>query len=346
VTLFRSSKPRSGPREVDLAACRAATERNPHDPELWLNRADAAQAAGVVPEVTESLFRMADLYLLAGLRAQAAAPIRRILAIDPRHPGARRLLRVIGGEAAEEVEATRPRIRLAEGTLDEEVPAPTIPAGLEQVGSRLELTAGTRILTEGEFGRTVYVLVSGTATVTVTDPARNTILKVAELAPGAVIGELSFLLGARRTATVTALTDVTLLELAPEALSHKLAQDRQLHDFLTRCARGRLLSLMAVAFATAAPFSMLTVAERHDLIRKMRLRRLKTDEALVERGQKTEGLYLVALGRLEAYVPGPVPRIVKKLGRGEILDERDTARLTVRAAEPSCVFVLDRAQTP
>lgn len=314
-----------------LAASRQATSKHPRDPECWQQRADLAEKAGAVAEAVDALFHVADLYALSGMRNQAVGPIQRILRLDPNHDGARRLRRLVASPA-DELEGTRPGGE----------PAASLPPLFDELlalGTILDRRAGQVILTEGEFGRSVYVLLAGTVAVSVTDAA-GAEMKLAELGPGSFIGELSFLMGARRTATVTARTDVQLVELRPEILQAKLLQDRRLLDELSTLARRRLTALIAASLTSAPRFSGLTREQRRELLSKMRMRRLRSDEVLIHRGQKPEGLYFVALGRLERYVPGSPARVLGKLGRGDVYDGNAASVATVRALEPSCVLVL------
>jgi voltage-gated potassium channel len=67
--------------------------------------------------------------------------------------------------------------------------------------------AGSVLTGEGASGYSFFVLVGGTATVTVGDE------DVGTLGPGDFFGEVALLDGGRRTATVTAASDVDLLAL-------------------------------------------------------------------------------------------------------------------------------------
>jgi CRP-like cAMP-binding protein len=72
--------------------------------------------------------------------------------------------------------------------------------------------AGDIIVTEGESGSSLFLIVSGVVKVfTRTDDGAN--LPLAELGLGDFFGEVSLLTGKPRTATITAHTDVTAIEL-------------------------------------------------------------------------------------------------------------------------------------
>lgn len=79
--------------------------------------------------------------------------------------------------------------------------------------NELTVTAGTTLVDQGDMGREAFVVVDGVATV-----KRNG-RKVGTLGPGEAIGELSLLDHGPRTATVTALSDMTVLVLSAREFS-------------------------------------------------------------------------------------------------------------------------------
>ncbi len=78
----------------------------------------------------------------------------------------------------------------------------------------LDVAPGTPILTEGEPGQGLYVLLSGEAEVWKRDGAERVLL--ATLRPGDVFGEISLVRDEPTTATVTAATQCTVLFLAKD----------------------------------------------------------------------------------------------------------------------------------
>jgi CRP-like cAMP-binding protein len=73
--------------------------------------------------------------------------------------------------------------------------------------------AGESIVREGDAGSSMFVVARGEMVVTV-DPSAH---EVARLGPGDFFGEMSLLTGAPRTASVTAVTDVEVLEITLDA---------------------------------------------------------------------------------------------------------------------------------
>lgn len=87
---------------------------------------------------------------------------------------------------------------------------------------------GAVLMSEGDFGASMYALVEGEVAVHVTE--RNREEHVATLGAGEIVGEISLLTGARRTASVSASGPVKALEISKVALEPVLVQKPELLD--------------------------------------------------------------------------------------------------------------------
>jgi len=85
--------------------------------------------------------------------------------------------------------------------------------------TEIDIRSGTVIVREGLSDRYLYVLVDGSAAVSRGDRKRDTI------GPGEFFGELAFLDGGPRSATVTATADSRLLILSPSEMDGVLRQE-------------------------------------------------------------------------------------------------------------------------
>lgn len=106
------------------------------------------------------------------------------------------------------------------------------PGQIERLASKCHQSvfpAGALLMTEGDYGTSMFALVEGTVSVTVAgthgDPHG-----VAELSAGDFVGEMSLLTGARRNATVEAVTEVVAVEIPKVALEEILARAPDLID--------------------------------------------------------------------------------------------------------------------
>jgi len=94
------------------------------------------------------------------------------------------------------------------GCSDEELDA------VARVASELEFAEGETLMSEGDFGHSIFLLESGTADVFVHEE------KVREIGPGDVLGEVAVLASGRRTASVVATSPVQVIALFKRDVWH------------------------------------------------------------------------------------------------------------------------------
>ncbi len=97
--------------------------------------------------------------------------------------------------------------------------------------------AGDVILREGDPGDTMFLVMEGTVRVETQGGAGN--VHLAELGRGACVGEVSVLTGAPRTATVTAISDVTVATFARHRVTRLLDQSPKVRALLEQLVEGR-----------------------------------------------------------------------------------------------------------
>jgi small-conductance mechanosensitive channel len=111
--------------------------------------------------------------------------------------------------------------------------APLSEPEKEQLAHELEelvFGAGETLVRQADEGHSFYIVMSGQVRVSVAQGRHHTVLKT--LGPGDFFGEMSLLTGEKRSATVTAETDTTVLVLSYRALSSILAAHVKLADDL------------------------------------------------------------------------------------------------------------------
>ena len=99
--------------------------------------------------------------------------------------------------------------------------------------------ASTPIIREGDPGMTLYILASGSATVTAGKEGQQCYL--GNISTGDIFGEIAPLSGGRRMASVTAAEDSILLELNPEVFRNTLHEYPALADSLLESLERYLL---------------------------------------------------------------------------------------------------------
>jgi len=92
---------------------------------------------------------------------------------------------------------------------------------------RVDVPRGTRVITQGESGDALYIVEDGTARVTLDDA-----IDLGAKGPGAIFGEMALLSDDRRTATVTAETDLVLWRVTRDDLERVSASSSKLHASL------------------------------------------------------------------------------------------------------------------
>ncbi len=96
-----------------------------------------------------------------------------------------------------------------------------------------EYPAGCALLRQGDEPSDLFVVCDGAVEI-VRDGAR-----VASLGQGAIVGEISYLVGGRRTATATALSSSTVFRLAFADIEYTFKHNPRLAEHLRGLARAR-----------------------------------------------------------------------------------------------------------
>ncbi len=97
---------------------------------------------------------------------------------------------------------------------------------LAELAQPVRFEAHDVLIREDDIGHSMFIIVSGSVEVTVAGEEEP----IATLNEGHIVGEMSLLTGARRSATVTATTPVEVLEIGKEALSVVLGHSPGLAD--------------------------------------------------------------------------------------------------------------------
>jgi cAMP-dependent protein kinase regulator len=253
-------------KEYDKALTAVATElkNNPSQFNLLLRQAEILGMAGDRERAIRVYRELAERYARDGFYAKAIALYKKVLRLDPgldavnaelarlieedqrsRLPLQERLglehrVRGTRSSAAEdrdsELDAVEQR-ELEASQLFSAFPQ----AALEQILSSTSLRSydeGDIIVTEGEQGSSLFLIVSGEVKV-FTRGEMGEHVPLAELGPGDFFGEVSLLTGRPRTATITAKTAVMAIELARDDVDRIAATCPEVHTVLEDFYRRR-----------------------------------------------------------------------------------------------------------
>ncbi|MCC6673045.1 MAG: mechanosensitive ion channel [Planctomycetes bacterium] len=125
-------------------------------------------------------------------------------------------------------------------------------AALGRDATREEYGRGERVVRQGDAGDALYVILDGSAVVSVRDE-HGAEREVARLARGEFFGEMALLTGEPRTASVTALEDLVVLAIYKEALQALLARRPPLAQEIAEIMEARRHGLRAVQELSTAP---------------------------------------------------------------------------------------------
>lgn len=241
-------------REYDkaLAAVAGELRKNPRQFNMLLRQAEILGMAGNRQQAISVYRELAEKYARDGFYAKAIALYKKVLRLAPDleevHAELARLIeedqqsrrpfeeRMAAASRAAEPPAEAPAQPPAEL---KELRASTLFASfreqaLEQILTSTSLRSyqeGDIIVTEGEVGSSLFLIVSGEVKV-FTRGERGEHLPLAELGAGDFFGEVSLLTGKPRTATITAKSAVIAIELSKSDVDRISTEHPEVHTVL------------------------------------------------------------------------------------------------------------------
>lgn len=144
---------------------------------------------------------------------------------------------------------------------------------LASVCERQSYGRGERIVHQGDTAATMFVILTGTAIVTIADPGNpGSEREVARLSRGEFFGEMALLTGEPRTASVTAVDDLDVVVVDKAALETMLHKRPGLAQEMAEIVEARKQGLRAVRDLQTAPPAQREAVHRgsHELLGKIR----------------------------------------------------------------------------
>ena len=242
--------------DTALDAIKKELAKNPDQLNLRLRQADIFDLQGKRDKAISMYRTVAEAQAHDGFYARAIAIYKKILRLDPEQDVHSELAQLIEDDRQTKIADQRRRehgaaLKQKKATIDQELKelqSSTLFSSfgreaLVKIVASTELRSydeGDIIVTEGEQGSSLFLIVGGTVKVfTRSDDGGN--LQLAELGPGDFFGEVSLLSSKPRTATITARTKVTAIEL-DRANVDRIAENhpevkKVLEDFYERRAK-------------------------------------------------------------------------------------------------------------
>lgn len=207
------------------------------NPQVHLKRGDVFRRIGDISEAKKAYNKSADLFVKQGFIQKALAVYKIILGIDPADEEAIEKSKKIMDKTAKELELKqeKPAVQVSayvstsgkeEVFQPEDVGAYPFPQRLPSILSFLSLEVaedilrraemrsyndGAKVIEEGDSGDSIFIIKSGNAKVIAHIIGRE--IELATLSEGDVFGEVGFLTGRLRTASVIAKGDLEVIEL-------------------------------------------------------------------------------------------------------------------------------------
>ena len=115
-------------------------------------------------------------------------------------------------------------------------------AVLDSLGRRRTFSSGAPLMQQGDVSESMHIILQGRVRVEQTRPEIGEPMKLAELGPGEIVGEIGLLDKMPRTATVTAVEPTTTMELDSAALAMTVLRFPDVSVALLRSCSQRLQS--------------------------------------------------------------------------------------------------------
>ena len=214
------------------------------DPIIRVRMGDAYQKLSAKPEAAREYVYAADLFAEKGAVVKALAQYKLALRIDPNHKRAQERMTALHSNKTITEKRAEP---VDEGKQKAANSAVPLFAGFSQ-GEFEEFTKlmnvrshgpGEVIVRENDGGKSVYIIASGAVKV-YTTMLSGDVVELAKLWPSEFFGEISFLTGKPRSATIETLEDTTVLEMTEDRLRELIEKHPRVLDVLQKYSEMRL----------------------------------------------------------------------------------------------------------
>jgi predicted acylesterase/phospholipase RssA/CRP-like cAMP-binding protein len=219
---------------------------------------------------------------------------------------------------------------------------------LEGPSERVRLRRGKTLFEQGDAGDSAYLLLEGRLEVSLHHPDGGE-TSLAELAPGAIVGEMALLTGQPRTATVRALHDSELVRCSKEGFDRLVAEHPEELSAFTQAVTRRLQEAQ-LADALRDLLGELEGETLRELCAEAEWQQVAHSEVLFHHGDVADAMYVVVSGRLRVLVTPPDgdTQVLGEVAPGEVVGEwgllsGEPHAATVRAVRDTHVAKLSQA---
>ena len=267
--------------------------RKPEDLRSRLKIAELLERLGQKKEAIQAYQKVAEAYAREGFLLQAISINKKILRIDSSSQNASDRLAKLYAAKTQEAKASHPfhDIPLFSDLGEREFEL--IVGALEAERFKKDVT----ICREGEDGDSLFIVNRGEVAITKQIPGDGEV-GVRHLREGDFFGEFGFFTDQVRHATAKAASDCDILKITRGRLEEIIKISPRVGEVLQGFFKKRVLDLFLVL---SPVFSTLTVAEREEISRRFRLRKIPGGDFLFKGGDPPLCLYMIKSGEIEIY---------------------------------------------
>ena len=199
-------------------------EKAPQNPIHYLAKAEILLKNGIKKEAIDNYLKTASLCIKRGFFRKALAVYRMIIRVDPTNHEANAYLKTLMSDYKPSKSMEIPQNDFFSVFTDEEI------ADILQAALLRSYSDGEFLIKEDEKGDSLFVIIDGNVKIVATILGKRT--EIARLKKGDMIGEMAFITGRERTASVIADGLVKVYELNHEDLKRFLEGIPEARDFL------------------------------------------------------------------------------------------------------------------
>ncbi len=199
-------------------------------------------------------------------------------------------------------------------------------ADLSKIAAHIEPVAvpsGNRLIQQGDPGDCLYILQHGELEIRLEGDDGDEVV-LGKVAPGKSVGEIAFLTGERRSASVFALCDATVLRFHQSDFEKLREQAPEISAqfseiIVNRLQKAELQSLIH----TSDQFSGMDKNALRDLEKELELSQCSSGQYLIREGEDSDCMYIVVSGRLQVVDQHGEngERLLLELRRGQAVGE-------------------------
>jgi cAMP-dependent protein kinase regulator len=274
----------------------------PGDTHALMKVGDCYHKLGKNDEACRYYDRLVGIFSSEGFIVKAIAVHKLILKVNPGFPnGEKRLSALYEQKVAEAAPALPIKGKPADSRRDYEKPPLFSDLSHDEFMALVEklspsdVGAGDMIITQGQAGDSIFIIVSGQVSIFRRDEDKNEVW-ITNLGEGSFFGEFGYFSGQKRFASVKAVEETTLLEIARKSLEAVTAKHPRVREVLLKFYKERILDTL---LAISPLFCVLSPEERTRLMKEVSFSTHEKTTNIVREGDPGDRMYVIISGEVE-----------------------------------------------